>query len=429
MGARRTALRHVGGPCTLWGDREVAEQLARCLDVEPGSRLPWTHGLHPYPARMHPETARRAIEAFRPPGGAVFDPFVGSGTTAVEALRAGAPFTGSDLSPVAIEIAWTRTRFLSPADCRKLELESARIVRLAWRQFQEDFRFPPWALPERKWYAPHTLKEICLLKSLIDEVPDPNRRILRVALSSLVVKLSWQISDSETGLAPRRVPWPPGTAFRFFRARTAEFSRALRNLGADLRRRGIRPAEPLFFLADARAARAQVPAALALTSPPYPGTYDYALHHERRYPIFGFRPEPLRRGEIGARRSWGPEATARYEEDLRRCLQSLVRSLAPGGRILMQIGDGGTERNPYRTDRMLLGIAERAGARVVALASQPRADWTGGRPRWWKREHLVAMETRSGSEQGDGGREEREAEQHDRRAVADHVARLQPRNP
>ena len=87
MTGRKRSLSGSGGRCRLAGDPALAATLARCLDVDADAKLPFTHGFHAYPARMHPETARRFIEAF--PGGLILDPFVGSGTTAVEAVRAG----------------------------------------------------------------------------------------------------------------------------------------------------------------------------------------------------------------------------------------------------------------------------------------------------------------------------------------------------
>ncbi len=51
-----------------------------------GHRLPYaTHGLHPFPAKFPPPLARWAIEHFTAPGECSLDPFVGSGTSLVEA--------------------------------------------------------------------------------------------------------------------------------------------------------------------------------------------------------------------------------------------------------------------------------------------------------------------------------------------------------
>jgi hypothetical protein len=96
MSGRKRSLTHTGGRCRLSGDPALAAPLAHCLAVDPAAPLPFTHGFHAYPARMHPETARRVIATF--PGGRIVDPFVGAGTTAVEAVRAGRPFTGFDIS-------------------------------------------------------------------------------------------------------------------------------------------------------------------------------------------------------------------------------------------------------------------------------------------------------------------------------------------
>ena len=47
----------------------------------------YTHCYHAYPAMMIPQVARRLIEEYAPDDGCnlIFDPYVGSGTTLVEA--------------------------------------------------------------------------------------------------------------------------------------------------------------------------------------------------------------------------------------------------------------------------------------------------------------------------------------------------------
>src|ERR1700704_1804556 len=106
MSGHKRSLTNPGGRSRLSGDPALAATLAHCLAVDPAAPLPFTHGFHAYPARMHPETARRVIATF--PGGHIVDPFVGAGTTAVEAVRAGRPFTGFDISTIPLENARTR---------------------------------------------------------------------------------------------------------------------------------------------------------------------------------------------------------------------------------------------------------------------------------------------------------------------------------
>ena len=66
-----------------------------------------TGGLYSYPARLAPSAAELLLEEL--PRGTLLDPFCGSGTTLVEALRTGRRATGSDASPLALFVAAHRT--------------------------------------------------------------------------------------------------------------------------------------------------------------------------------------------------------------------------------------------------------------------------------------------------------------------------------
>ena len=72
-----------------------------------------------------------------------------------------------------------------------------------WKQGPHDARvarpLPDWTKAERDWYPPPTLKEIVVTKEIIDQIHEPElKRILTCVLSSLIVKLSRQKSDSVT---------------------------------------------------------------------------------------------------------------------------------------------------------------------------------------------------------------------------------------
>jgi hypothetical protein len=392
MRRERRSLTQVGGPAAVWGDPEAGRALAECLDVAPAPKLEFTHGFHAYPGRMHPDTARRVLAALAAPGARVVDPFVGSGTVALEAMLAGCPFAGSDLLRVPLEIAWARTRVLRPAEGRRLAAAAARIANVGRERRFDRFAPPEWARTERDWYAPHTLREICAIRDQIDGVGEETlRRLLLCVLSSLLVKLSRQPSDSRPFAARSASPWPPNAAYRLFRDKAAELSRNLLRMAARLRKRRESPPEPRLVQADSR----RLPFApgsfdLAVTSPPYPGVYDYARHHGRRHPLYGAEPagaEIGARGDIGSR----SEGFEIYRADTRRWLEGLRLALAPGGRAAILIGDGVVGGRPVFADRLVRDLAIDLEFRIVAGASQPRADWTtGGRGRP-RREHLVLL--------------------------------------
>lgn len=392
---RKQPLANTGGPVTPWGDKALAAQLARCLDVDPGTRPPLTHGFHAYPARMHPVIAERAIAIFGKPGMRVLDPFVGSGTVALEAARAGLRFTGTDISVVALEVAWARTRLLSAHEARLIEREGEALAARAAESPGSALRPPGWGPDVESWFSPHTLREIALLADLIDGVKDEvRRRIFRVILSSNLIRLSKQASDSITVVDRDWHPWRPRAAYRMFAERCHEVALSFAQLGTDVRSRKVEWFEPELILADARdPGHPKGIFGMGLASPPYPGTYDYAFHHFLRYPLFGETPAFVRRCEIGARRDFkaGGDAVERYVDDMTQCVKCALDALQPGAPLLMLIGDGRTRIQAVRSDLVLKEVAGRLAAVVEAGATQERTEWSQGGGEQKKGEHFILI--------------------------------------
>ena len=238
----------------------------------------------------------------------------------------------------------------------------------------------PWTRTEYEWYDPHTLREIYVLKMLIDQEAPALRRMLTVVLSSVLVKLSKQVSDSNVKQDQNFRPRPRGAAFRGFADKSSELTRGLLLLSSDLYKRKVAFLEPELRREDAReAALPKEGVDLVVTSPPYSGVYDYSRHQARRYPIFDEDPQYAESHELGSRRD-----ASRYREDMERVLKNLVGSLTPSGRIVMMIGDG----QQVKADLFLTELALKVGAKVLAIVSQSRKDWSGGPP---KQEHLIAI--------------------------------------
>lgn len=74
-----------------------------------------THGYHRYPAKFIPQLAARVIKENSQAGDLVCDPFMGSGTTLVEAIVNGRRAYGTDINPVAVLIAKAKTTPIEPA--------------------------------------------------------------------------------------------------------------------------------------------------------------------------------------------------------------------------------------------------------------------------------------------------------------------------
>lgn len=75
-----------------------------------------THNFYRYPARFSPKFVRTAIELFSEPMDVVFDPFMGGGTTLVEALALGRHSLGVDISSLATFVSDVKTTVYSDSE-------------------------------------------------------------------------------------------------------------------------------------------------------------------------------------------------------------------------------------------------------------------------------------------------------------------------
>lgn len=81
----------------------------------------YTHDFYRYPARFSPLFARACIQAFSDPGDLILDPFMGGGTTLVEARALGRVTVGCDISSLAAFVSNVKTRTWSVSDIRALK--------------------------------------------------------------------------------------------------------------------------------------------------------------------------------------------------------------------------------------------------------------------------------------------------------------------
>lgn len=108
---------------------ELAERLHETLQTREYTTGK-THNFYHYPARLPPGVARTVIEALSKPGDLVLDPFMGGGTTVVEALALGREVLGVDLNSLATFVTDTRTSPLSAGDGQAIRMWARRCADL-----------------------------------------------------------------------------------------------------------------------------------------------------------------------------------------------------------------------------------------------------------------------------------------------------------
>jgi len=95
-------------------DRDLRRLTSAIRSTDPVAG--YTHSFYRYPARFSPIFAREMIDKFSRPNDVILDPFMGGGTSIVEAKALGRRSVGSDVSSLAVFLAKTKTRVLTKDD-------------------------------------------------------------------------------------------------------------------------------------------------------------------------------------------------------------------------------------------------------------------------------------------------------------------------
>ncbi len=159
-----------------------------------------THGLHPYPARMIPQVARRLIKRYLldylpPPHSryVILDPFCGSGTVLLEAKLLGVNAIGIDVNPLAILIAKAK---VNPPDPKSIiEIFDDLLQAIKSEKNAEKPRFNNI----NYWFKPNVIRDLSKIKKTIERLDDI--RILnffRICLSLTARKSSNIYREGDT---------------------------------------------------------------------------------------------------------------------------------------------------------------------------------------------------------------------------------------
>jgi DNA modification methylase len=263
-------------------------------------RTKHVHSLHPYLGKFIPQLVETFLNRYFAPGDCVYDPFVGSGTTLVEANVFGADALGCDISAFNCLLSRVKTAHYALGE---LELSLRGVLEAARRNLDSGELSEPTEWLSR-WYAPTALAELLGYKAAIDHRPAPCSDVARIILSRAArsARLTTHF-DLDFPRAPTTQPYyclkhkrecrPVEVAWKFLVRYTADTMRRLRDFSAVRRERDV-----IVLHDDARTVRLPVEATGLFTSPPYPGLIDYHEQHRYAYELLSLRDR--RDEEIGA---------------------------------------------------------------------------------------------------------------------------------
>lgn len=149
------------------------------------------HSFHWYPATYIAAIPGTLIPVFTKKGDVVLDPFNGSGTTGVEAVRLGRNFIGMDTNPVALLMSQAKLHFPEPKSLRRhIEIIHSECASL----FGTKEEIPHPRHEELKdWYHPETLFTLnCLLNSILEISNEKIKKCLLAIFSGILKSTSSQ---------------------------------------------------------------------------------------------------------------------------------------------------------------------------------------------------------------------------------------------
>lgn len=128
------------------------------------------HSFHRYYGKLIPAIPSFFIKEFTRPGDVVFDPFSGSGTTAVESLKNGRNFVGFEINPLAHGIATTKTTNLNSRLLENFNLEIIELIKAKpYIVTSDDF---PYLLNRDHWFKDFVQRDLIIIKKAIDDFFD-----------------------------------------------------------------------------------------------------------------------------------------------------------------------------------------------------------------------------------------------------------------
>ena len=299
------------------------------------------HSLHPYLGKFIPQIVEVFLQRYFRPGQRLYDPFVGSGTTLVEANAFGASAVGCDISAFNCLLAQVKTRHYSLGS---LEMALRAALEQA-RQTAEVVTTEDASSWLRSWYAPQALRELlayeCVTAESLDDAGWDVARIIlsrsaRSARRTTHFDLDFPrkpVKKSYWCYKHRRTCSPVQEAAKFLRRYTDDTVRRIREF-ASLRTDSA--ADVLH--ADSRHVDLPYEISGIITSPPYPGLIDY--HEQHRYAYELLNLPDLRDLEIGSA-DWGVSRRAldSYIDGIAATFKNAARFMESDSPVVIVVND------------------------------------------------------------------------------------------
>lgn len=288
-----------------------------------------THWIYPYKGKFHPQMIRALLNIIGvKEGDTVLDPFIGSGTTAVEAQLLGINCIGIDISPLCVLQSKVKTESVEVIDEINKSKESVlnKVKPSLFNQENKSFLEFINAIPNEK------VKNFYKMAFLV-AVSDNARRGRKFEQSfyknlDLMIKSVSDFRDvvQELNLRLGKITIKTGDCRNL----------PLRNESID----GI------------------------ITSPPYSIALDYVSNDAHALKVLGFELSDIREEFVGVR-GHGPERINLYNQDMKRSYKEMYRVLKRGKFVAIVIGNATYMGEEVKTVEFTIDYCQKIGFKLI----------------------------------------------------------------
>jgi hypothetical protein len=281
-----------------------------------------THWIYPYRGKFHPQMVRGLFNILGvQPGATVAEPYLGSGTAALEAALLGVNVVGMDLSPLCVMLTRVKTQSVRALPkIRKRVSQALASAKLSLTDKSLSSDDDPAVSDFLNVARMVTISDVARRKR---EGTAYLRKNLQAMLESVEAHAS---ALDHFKIAPGRVAVAVGDCRHMDR-------RMFKNESVDA----------------------------IVTSPPYSIALDYVKNDEHALDALGVDTDSLRDSMTGVRGRGAGQKLALYNADMQAMFREVARILKPGARAAFVIGDATVDGREYTTTNQMAEWAVAAG--------------------------------------------------------------------
>jgi DNA modification methylase len=324
---KRTAYFHqVDGKTT-----DYSRLVSRNITRSPNQYL--THWIYPYKGKYHPQMIRALLNVIGvEPGNVILDPFIGSGTTALECQLLGIDSIGTDVSQVCFLISKVKTESFDVLD----EIEAMKEE--VFSGFQDKTLFDFDGSKEKKKVSSN---------NILEEIT--NEKVKNF------YKVAELISHSDRSRRRKK------DFYQSFRKNVEKMITSTRDFKEIVKELGLPLGNVQVGLGDARDLELKDNSIDGIiTSPPYSIALDYVKNDAHALEALGYELDKIKEDFIGVRGT-GKTKVDLYNNDMEKAYKEMHRVLKDGKKCVIVIGNATIQGEELATVDMTVNCFENLG--------------------------------------------------------------------